>query len=182
VGKTTVVERLMADFDRPIRRVITATTRAPRPGETDGRDYYFWSPAAFEQAIADGRMLEHALVHETDYYGTPRAEVDPPRAAGVCVVAVIDVQGAETVRRLYPGDHLSIFLIPPTFADLATRLRGRGESEAGISKRLTTARAEIARAVEFDRVAFNADVAAAARVLGVLIRRAFQENEICTTT
>src|SRR5262249_48221731 len=67
VGKTTVVDRVLAGFELPMRRVVTATTRAPRPGEVDGRDYYFWPPAAFERAIADGRMLEHALVHDTDY-------------------------------------------------------------------------------------------------------------------
>jgi guanylate kinase len=98
------------------------------------------------------------------------------------VVAVIDVQGAAAVRRLYPADHLSVFLLPPTFADLEDRLRRRGESAAGIAKRLTTARAEIARAGEFDRVVVNADVAAAARVLGVLIRRLFNGAEACTTT
>jgi guanylate kinase len=182
VGKTTVVDRVLAGFDRPVRRVVTATTRAPRPGEVDGRDYYFWPPAAFERAIADGRMLEHALVHGTDYYGTPRAEVDPYRAKGVGVVAVIDVQGAAAVRRLYPGDHLSVFLLPPTFDDLAARLRGRGEPPAGIEKRLQTARVEVTRVNEFDRVVVNADVAAAARVLGVLIRRSFREADSCTTT
>lgn len=182
VGKTTVVDRLLAGFDRPFRRAITATTRPPRPGEVDGRDYYFWSPEGFERAVAAGSMLEHALVHGRDYYGTPRSEVDLPRAAGTGVVAVIDVQGAASVRRLYPGDHVSVFLVPPAFDDLETRLRGRGESDAGIAKRLETARAEMARVGEFDRVVCNADVAAAARVLDVLFRRAFPGSESCTTT
>src|SRR6516164_2003498 len=93
VGKTTVVDRVLAGFELPVRRAVTATTRAARSGEVDGRDYHFWPPAAFERAIADGRMVEHALVHGTDYYGTPRAEVDPYRAAGTGVVAVLDVQG-----------------------------------------------------------------------------------------
>jgi guanylate kinase len=182
VGKTTVVDRLLADFERPVRRVVTATTRAPRPGEADGRDYHFWPSERFEKELAAGAMLEHALVHGADYYGTPRAEVDPHRAAGAGVIAVIDVQGAEAVRRLYPADHLSVFILPPTFDDLETRLRSRGESPAGIAKRLTTARAEVARVGEFDRVVVNADVAAAARVLGVLIRKAFTGGRACTTT
>jgi guanylate kinase len=182
VGKTTVVDRVLAGFERPVRRAVTATTRAARPGEVDGRDYHFWSPAAFERAIADGRMLEHALVHGTDYYGTPRAEVDPYREGGTGVVAVLDVQGAAAVRRLYPGDHLSVFLVPPAFDDLAARLRGRGEPPAGIERRLQTARVEVTRVGEFDRVVVNADVAAAARVLSVLIRRAFREVDSCTTT
>src|SRR5262245_35009731 len=97
VGKTTVVEALLKETTLPLRKAITATSRDPRPGELDGRDYYFWTREQFERSIAAGDMLEHAVVHGTDYYGTPRSEVDPWRAKGVGVILVIDVQGAAAV-------------------------------------------------------------------------------------
>src|SRR4051794_34596287 len=93
VGKTTVVETFLKQTALPLRRGITATSRAPRPGEQDDRDYHFWSIERFKKAIEAGEMLEHAFVH-TDYYGTPRSEVDGYREKGIGVILVIDVQGA----------------------------------------------------------------------------------------
>src|SRR5829696_4343713 len=170
VGKTTVVDRLLAATDLPLRRAVTATTRGPRPGEVAEVHYHFWSADRFRDAIAAGEMLEWAEVHGKDFYGTPRSEVDPFRERGVGVILVIDVQGAGQVRLLYPDDHLSVFLTPPTFDDLECRLRGRGETEASIRRRLDTARAELLRADEFDRKIVNADPDAAAGELDVIIR------------
>jgi guanylate kinase len=118
-------------------------------------------------------MLEWAEVHGVDFYGTPRSEVDPYRARGVGVILVIDVQGAGQVRLLYPGDHLSVFVMPPAFDELRHRLEGRGEPEASINRRLETARGELARADEFDKLLENADLAAATDALEHLIRAEF---------
>ncbi len=146
VGKTTLVDELLARSRLPLRRAVTATTRKSRPGEADGVHYHFWSEDRFREAIRRNEMLEWAEIHGVAYYGTPRSEVDLYRANGTGVILVIDVQGAGQVRLLYPNDHLSVFLTPPTFEDLERRLRGRGEPEESIRRRLETARGELARA------------------------------------
>ena len=173
VGKTTVVENVLATTALPLRRAVTATTRAPRPGEVPDVHYHYWTADQFRRAIAAGEMLEWAEVHGTDFYGTPRGEVDPYREQGIGVILVIDVQGAGQVRLLYPNDHVSVFLTPPAFDELERRLRGRGEPEASVRRRLETARAELLRAAEFDRQILNADLAAAAGELEAIIREQF---------
>ena len=173
VGKTTLVDGLIGRNSLPLRRAITATTRQPRPGELPEVSYHYWSHAQFNAAIDRNEMLEWAEVHGVDYYGTPRSEVDPYRANGVGVILVIDVQGAGQVRLRYPGDHLSVFVMPPAFDELRRRLEGRGEPEASIARRLETARGELARADEFDKVLENADLAAATDALERLIRDEF---------
>lgn len=172
VGKSTLVEALLRTTSLPLRRAVTATTRLARPGERSGVDYHYWTADEFRRAIDAGRMLEHAVVHGADFYGTPRSEVEPYREAGTAVVLVIDVQGAENVRRLDPGGHLSVFVLPPSDAALEARLRGRGsEDEAKVRRRLRTARDELARAGEFDHRIVNDDLPAAAAALEDLIRR-----------
>lgn len=173
VGKTTVVERLIDRRSLPLRRAITATTRSPREGETDGVSYHFWSELRFLKEIDDGRMLEYAKVFDRDYYGTPRGEVDPYRAAGTGVVLVIDVQGAEQVRAKCP-DCLSVFIAAPSFEVLEARLRGRKDMpEDRVLRRLETARTEIARAGEFDHRVINGDLEQAVGELERLIRVRF---------
>ncbi|MGL6073635.1 MAG: guanylate kinase [Fimbriiglobus sp.] len=173
VGKTTVVEALLAANASSIRRAITATTRQPRPGEIPGKDYHFWTVAQFQVALEKSEMLEHAVVHGVDYYGTPRAEVEPFRASGMAVLLVIDVQGAAQVRELCRGDHLSVFLMPPSDAILETRLRGRGsENETKVARRLASARAELARAGEFDHRLVNDDLAKTVAELRKLVESA----------
>jgi guanylate kinase len=171
VGKTTVVEELLKRGDLKLRRAVTATTRKPRPGEVEDVSYHFWDRERFELEEAAGRMLETATVFGQDSYGTPRAEVDPYRAAGVGVILVIDVQGAARVRELCPGDCLSVFIRPPSEEILEARLRGRGDmSEERVQRRLETARQELARAGEFDHVIVNGDLNAAVDELDRLIR------------
>lgn len=184
VGKTTLVEALLAATKLPLRRAVTATTREPRPGEVDGVHYHFWTADAFRDAIHHGQMLEWAEVHGRDFYGTPRSEVDPFRAAGVGVILVIDVQGAGQVRLLYPGDHLSVFVYPPAFGDLEDRLRARGDREESIRRRLETAHGELTRAQEFDRELENADLTATVAALEALICTEFQKRGLnaCSTT
>ncbi len=171
-GKTTVVDALLREGKWPLRRGITATSREPRPGEVDDRDYHFWSVDRFQKAIADGAMLEHAFVH-TDYYGTPRSEVDGYREKGIGVILVIDVQGAAYVRALYPDDHCSIFLTVPKTAMLRDRLEYRGDSEAKILTRLATAERELLRVGEFDHVVVNDDLPTAIRDLTEIIEPLF---------
>ncbi|HSQ55371.1 MAG TPA: guanylate kinase [Gemmata sp.] len=174
VGKTTVVDALLKSTDLPLRRAITATTRAPRSGEIAGTSYHFWSREEFEEAIASGKMFEYARVFGTDLYGTPRDEVEPFRAQEKGVILVIDVQGAARVRELHGGDCYSIFITPPSFAELEARLRGRGDlTEDRIQRRLATAREELARKNEFDNVIINANLQQAVRELERLIQAQF---------
>lgn len=184
VGKTTVVDRLLATAGLNVRRAVTATTREPRPGEIDNVHYHFWPRERFEAALDAGEMVEHAVVHGRDYYGTPRAEVDPFRERGIGVLLVIDVQGAEQVRNAYPGDHRSVFLVPPAFEDLEARLVGRGENPEAIRRRLRTAEIEMARRDEFDVAIRNEDLDAAAAELAAVIRAEFTQPEVptCSTT
>jgi guanylate kinase len=173
VGKTTVVDELLQRGLLPLRRAVTATTRPPRAGEIPEISYHYWTIAEFEQAIHDGRLLEWAEVFGTDFYGTPRSEVEPHRVAGVGVIMVIDVQGAARVREL-SADALSVFIQPPSFEELEARLRKRGDmSEDRIRRRLETAREELNRAGEFDHVIINDDLNRAVVELERLIQRQF---------
>ncbi len=179
-GKTTIVDRLLATTELPIRRAITATTRAPRPNEVPGVHYHFWTREEFERKVAAGEMLEYAIVHGRDYYGTPFAEVQAPREAGTAVILVIDVQGAEQVRKACPDGLVSVFLMPPVFDDLAERLRKRGEPEETIERRLASAVNEAARMGEFDHGLVNADVDTAARELERIIESRFPQTRSVT--
>lgn len=174
-GKTTVVEKLLAQTKLPLRRAITATTRDKRPGEVDGVSYHFWTVDQFRQATEDaGRMIEWEIVHGKDYYGTPRDEVDRYRANGIGVILVIDVKGAASIRALYPNDHLSVFIDAP-FAELEMRLRARGaDSEEKIQQRLKSARLEIDRRGEFDHIIVNHDLDRAVAELEQLLQSRFK--------
>src|SRR3989442_12878512 len=112
-GKTTVIQRLLADPPGPLRLSVSATTRPPRPDEREGVDYYFWTRDEFERRLTAGEVLEHAVVHGANYYGALRAEVQPHLAAGRGVILDIDVQGAEQVRRQYPGQRAIFLFYPP---------------------------------------------------------------------
>lgn len=180
-GKTTVVDEVLRQCRFPLRRAVTATTRDPRPGETAGEDYHFWSRQRFEEGIAGGELIEYALVHGRDYYGTPRTEVDGPRIGGFGVLLVIDVQGAAQVRRLYPSDHTSVFLDVPDMAELERRLRARGtESEERVARRLATASQEIDRAGEFDARVVNDTVPNAVAGLLAVIHHQFTQRGFST--
>ncbi len=179
VGKSTLVEALLKATTLPLRRAVTATTRPARPGERPGVDYHYWTADEFRAALDAGLMFEHAVVHGADFYGTPLSEVEPHRAAGGAVVLVIDVQGAENVRRLDPGGHLSVFVLPPCEAALEARLRGRGsEDEARVRRRLQTARAELARAGEFDARIVNDDLGEAVAALEAVVRGEMERRRL----
>jgi guanylate kinase len=148
---------------------VSATTRAPRPGEQHGVHYWFVSETEFDRMIADGELLEWAVVHGQARYGTPRRAVDEALAAGRLALLEIDLQGARQVRAAMPAA-LFCFLAPPSWEELVRRLVGRGtESEEERERRLATAREEIAAEREFDVVIVNTEIHAAAEELVALM-------------
>jgi guanylate kinase len=167
VGKSTVVAEALA-LDPSIWLSVSATTRAPRPGEEDGREYFFVSAERFADLVATGGLLEWAEF-AGNRYGTPRGPVEERRAAGTPVLLEIEVQGARQVRQAVPGA-LLVFLAPPSWEVLEGRLTGRGtESPEAVERRLDAARRELAAAEEFDAVLVNADVRECARALLALV-------------
>ncbi|MGL4415621.1 guanylate kinase [Roseinatronobacter monicus] len=157
-GKSTLARRLM-QWDPSIRFSVSATTRAPRAGEVDGREYYFASRADFEAMIADGEMLEHAEVFG-NLYGSPKAPVDAALQDGRDMLFDIDWQGGQQVRNSTLGkDVVSIFVLPPSIAELESRLRGRGQdSDDVIDARMQKSRNEISHWAEYDYVLINDDL------------------------
>lgn len=157
VGKGTV----MAEMRRrhpDLWISVSATTRPPRPGEVDGVHYHFISPERFDDLVASGQMLEWAVVHGRNRYGTPRLPVEEQLSAGRPVFVEVDLQGARQVRAAMPEARF-VFLAPPDFDELVRRLVGRGtESEEERARRLATAREELAAVAEFDHVVVNDDV------------------------
>ena len=147
-GKSSLVNALLA-ADPAIMLSISHTTRDPRPGEVNGREYHFVSVAEFEERKAHGEFLESALVHG-NYYGTSRVWIEEQMAAGRDVLLEIDWQGARQVREKI-ADIVGIFILPPSIESLNARLHKRGtDSEAVITRRLMGAGAEIAHAPEFE--------------------------------
>ena len=152
-GKTTVVERLV-EICPNLLRSRSYTSRAARSGEVDGVDYNFISRSAFDAMIARDEFLEWADVFG-NLYGTARRDTETALAAGLDVVLVIDVQGARQVRERVPGA-VGIFVLPPSFEALETRLRGRcQDEEAAIARRLATARSEVTAVGAYEYVVVN---------------------------
>ena len=157
-GKSTLSRRLM-DWDRSLRFSVSATTRPPRPGEQDGREYYFRSRVAFEAMVREGQMLEHAEVFG-NFYGSPRGPVEKAMAEGRDTLFDIDWQGGQQIRNSALGrDVVSVFVLPPSIAELESRLRGRAQdSEAVIAERMAKSEAEISHWAEYDYVIVNNDL------------------------
>ncbi len=168
VGKGTVV-RALREMAPDVYVSVSATTREPRPGEVDGVHYHFISAEDFDRRVAAGEFLEWAVVHGHHRYGTLRGPVDERLAAGESVLLEIDLQGARQVKETMPDAHF-VFLSPPSWDELVSRLVGRGtEGEEERERRLATARAEMAAVAEFDQVIVNDTVEHAAReLLGVV--------------
>ncbi|WP_186304541.1 guanylate kinase [Kocuria palustris] len=164
VGKGTV-SSYVRDHYPDVWLSVSATTRAPRPGEEEGVHYYFVDDAEFQRMVDDGQMLEWAVVHNRSRYGTPREKVMEAVAAGRRVLLEIDLAGARQVRRSMPEAQL-VFLAPPTWDELVARLTGRGtESPEEQRVRLETARMELAAEPEFDHTVVNDRVESAAQRL-----------------
>ena len=169
VGKGTVVTHLAQEHP-DIFVSVSATTRPPRPGEVDGVHYHFVSDAEFDALIAEGALLEWAVVHGVHRYGTPRAPVSKALEEGRPALLEIDLQGARQVKASCP-DARFVFLAPPSWAELVRRLVGRGtESAMQRERRLQTARAELAAQAEFDYVVINREIGQAAEDLVALVR------------
>lgn len=165
VGKSTVVRCVRERLPQLVFSV-SATTRAPRPGEVDGRDYRFVSREEFDAMIVAGELLEWADIHGgLQRSGTPAKPVRDALAAGLPVLVEVDLEGARSVRKAMPGA-LLVFLAPPSWEELVSRLTARGtESPEVIARRLETARTELAACDEFDIVIVNDEVTSACEQL-----------------
>ena len=167
VGKSTVLRKVMAGRE-DMAFSVSATTRAPRPGEEEGVDYFFVTRERFDEMVADGELLEHAEF-VGNYYGTPRSQVEKRLESGITVVLDIEVQGASQVKALMP-EALTVFLAPPSLEALEQRLRGRGtETEEKIRSRLETARRELLLAPTYDYTVVNDDADRAAAELAEIL-------------
>lgn len=156
-GKSTLSRRLM-DWDPTMRFSVSATTRPPRPGEQDGREYYFRDRRTFEAMVQSGEMLEHAEVFG-NLYGSPRAPVLAAMEAGTDTVFDIDWQGGQQISHAMRGDVVSIFILPPSIAELDRRLRTRAQdSDEVIAGRMAKSRDEISHWAEYDYVLVNDDL------------------------
>ena len=169
VGKGTVAA-YVREHHPEVWLSVSATTRRPRPGEVEGVHYHFVDDEEFDRMAREGELLEWAVVHGRAKYGTPRRPVEAALAAGRPALLEIDLQGARQVRATMP-EALFVFLAPPTWDELVRRLVGRGtEDEAERTRRLETAKVEMAAEDEFDVTIVNDDVRRAAEELVSLMR------------
>ena len=167
-GKTSLVRELLK-ADPGIKLSVSYTTRQPRPGDVDGREYHFISTQEFEDMLARGEFLESAQVHG-NYYGTSQRWIAAQRDSGSDILLEIDWQGAAQVRKLIP-DCVCIFILPPSLEALTARLNNRAQDRPEvIAKRLAAARAEISHFTEFDYVIINDKFDAAVRDLTTIVR------------
>lgn len=167
-GKDTILEQLFARTDT-VGYSVSATTRAPREGETDGVHYHFRTREQFEQMIKDGEVLEYTE-YCGNYYGTPKKGVEELTAQGKDVILKIEVEGAMNIKRLFPECCL-VFILPPSLAELERRLRKRGtETEEKIIARTEQARREIDLAENYDYLIVNGELSAAVDDLLAVIR------------
>jgi guanylate kinase len=167
-GKTSLVNELLRRDGR-IRLSVSHTTRAPREGEAQGREYHFIETNAFERMIASGDFLEHANVYG-NYYGTSRRWIESELAGDNDVLLEIDWQGARQVRKLFPG-MIGIFILPPSLAELARRLEARGkDAPESIATRMASARNEVSHVLEFEYIIVNEEFDSAVSDLQAIVR------------
>ncbi len=159
-GKSTLSRKLMA-WDTDLSFSVSATTRSPRSGEVDGREYYFKTRAEFQAMVKDGQMLEHAEVFG-NFYGSPRGPVEDAMTQGRDTLFDVDWQGGQQIKQAMRGDVVSIFILPPSIAELESRLQGRAQdSQEVIAQRMAKSQAEISHWMEYDYVIVNRDLEAA---------------------
>ncbi len=175
VGKGTVIAETLRRVPA-LELATSATTRARRPDEVDGREYHFLAGAEFERRVGEGEFLEH-VSYAGNRYGTLRSEVERRLRAGRDVVLEIEVVGARAIKRQMP-EAVLVFIAPPAVSDLEARLRGRGtDSDAEIEHRLGIARREMEAQPEFDHVIMNDDAERAAAELAALVGSAHDDEE-----
>jgi guanylate kinase len=174
-GKTSLVNALL-ERKKNIHLSVSHTTRAPRPGEVDGRDYHFVAQAQFERMVAAGDFLEHANVYG-NYYGTSRRWIEGELDGDHDVLLEIDWQGARQVRRLFPN-MVGIFILPPSIDELRRRLESRGKDSAEvIARRLASAREDISHVLEFEYIIVNESFDDALADLTCVVRAARLSRE-----
>ena len=168
-GKTTLAHLLIEDFPN-LSLSVSSTTRAPRGQEKDGTDYHFLSQEDFKEKIAQGRFAEWAEVHG-NFYGTDIGNIQNEFTLGHSVLALVDINGADHLRKAFPDQIFTIFITPPDMATLESRLRGRGtDTDEAIRLRLENAKKEMAEAHRFDAVVVNDDLDRAHGNLSKLLR------------
>ncbi len=156
-GKTTLTRRMLSEM-AGVELSVSATTRKRRPDETEGKHYYFKTREEFEELIKNDELLEWAEVFG-NYYGTPRGEVERLQRKGTDVLFDVDWQGARVLKQVMPGDVVSVFVLPPSIAELKSRLEGRpGATPTNVMERLSGAGPDIKRWGEYDFVLINDDV------------------------
>ena len=167
-GKTAIARHLLGKDDQ-LTLSVSVTTRPMRNGETDGVDYSFVDAARFERMVAEGAFIEHATVFGNSY-GTPRGPVEDELAAGRDILFDVDWQGAQILRNRMAGDHVGVFILPPSMAELERRLSARGQdSPEVVAARMARAVNEISHWGEYDYIVVNRDLEyAAASVLNIL--------------
>lgn len=157
-GKSTII-RYLLDKGLPLRFSISATSRAPRGEEQDGREYYFLTPDVFRQKIAVGEFLEYEEVYRDQFYGTLRSEIERIQASGNTVVLDVDVVGGCRIKEQYGSEALSVFIRPPSIEALRARLEKRNtDAPEVIERRLEKAAYELSFAPKFDRIIVNDDL------------------------
>ncbi len=172
-GKGTIMKRLLSDYPGRYALSVSATTRKPRPGEVEGREYFFKTEDEFSKMIGSGELLEYAG-YVGHHYGTPKAYVEEQLASGKNVILEIEMQGAHEIREKYP-DTLLLFVTPPSAAELVRRLKGRGtETEDEIFGRLTRAVEEAGGCKAYDYLVINDDIDDAVKTTHQII-----ESEAC---
>ena len=178
-GKTTVVRHLMSNPDLALGFSVSATTRAPRAGETDGHDYHFLTVEDFASRLADRAFVEHEEVYEGLSYGTLCSEVERLWTEGRTPLFDVDVVGGQTLKSVFGDSALSIFVMPPSIEALESRLRGRGtEDEASVQKRLGKAAQELEAAPAFDVQLVNDDLETAFAEATQLVSNFLQSDPI----
>lgn len=167
-GKSTIARALL-EHDPDIALSVSCTTRPPRPGEVDGKDYHFVSVETFQKMVADGQFLEHAKVFD-NYYGTPRQPVENALASGRDVLFDIDWQGTQQLGQNARADLVTVFILPPSVEELERRLRGRAQDpEEVVKKRMAKAGDEMSHWFEYDYILLNTEIdRSIARVQSVL--------------
>lgn len=170
-GKSTIIARLMKDDSLKLGFSVSATCRPPRPGETDGREYYFLTDEDFRRRVERGEFVEWEEVYPGTCYGTLRSEVERVTDSGRNLIMDIDVKGALNVKRIFGKDALAIFIEPPSLAELERRLTDRNtESEESLRKRLSKAEYEMSFAPQFDCRVVNDNLDDAVAEVTALIR------------
>ncbi len=175
-GKTTIARQLL-ERDTALAMSVSATTRAPRPGETDGRDYRFVDEEAFDRMVRAGEFLEHARVFD-NRYGTPRQPVEAALAAGRDVLFDVDWQGSQQLVQNAREDVVSVFILPPSTEELEKRLRERAQDSPDVvRKRMSTAASEMSHWPDYDYVIVNRDVAESVATVQAILAAERQKRD-----